>query len=116
MCRKIDHLLLVETFNDLRVDKPLCPKCRANLGQCAACEKILPTKHIEKYDNEMCIPCSKKTFVSLSEVQSIFGLTKKDDLKGLGVGDKNAGTGTTVNKMGQQAPKLQLFEQSKVIE
>jgi predicted RNA-binding Zn-ribbon protein involved in translation (DUF1610 family) len=48
MCRKIDHLLLTETFNDLRVDKPLCPKCRANLGQCAACEKIIPVKHIEK--------------------------------------------------------------------
>lgn len=64
----------------------------------------------------MCVTCSKKTFVSLTEVQSIFGLTKKDDLKSLGgTGSKNA-VSSSVNKQGQQAPKMQLFEQSKVIE
>jgi hypothetical protein len=62
----------------------------------------------------MCATCSKKTFVSLTEVQSIFGLTKKDDLKSLGgTGSKNA-VSSSVNKAG--APKMQLFEQSKVIE
>lgn len=62
----------------------------------------------------MCVSCSKKTFVSLTEVQSIFGLTKKDDLKSLGgTGSKNA-VSSSVNKAG--APKMQLFEQSKVIE
>lgn len=51
----------------------------------------------------MCNVCSKKSFVSLNECESIFGLNKKEDLKALSVTDK-----------GKQ--KLKLFEQSKVIE
>lgn len=65
----------------------------------------------------MCSTCSKKTFVSLTEVQSIFGLTKKDDLKDLGVtGTGKGGHGSHLKAQNQANQKTQMFEQSKVIE
>lgn len=38
---------------------------------------------LEKYENDLCTLCSKKTFCSLAECMNIFGLTKAEDRKGL---------------------------------